>query len=149
MNIALLAHDKKKELMTQFCDAYCGILKNHDLCAPYTTGKLVSNATGMTVKLLLTCADGGYQQIGQRIVHNEVDLVLFFCDPSSQKITKDIDTISRLCDLYTIPMATNVATAEVLIQGLMHGDLDWRNIVNSYKKKQPRLIRKKQKSKVS
>ena len=134
MNIALLAHDGKKELMVQFCIAYCGILAGHDICATGTTGKLVSEATGLPVTLYLSSAQGGAQQIGARIAYNEIDLVLFFCDPDKEN-TRDMDTLSRLCDRYTIPFASNVATAEVLVQGLRRGDLDWRDIVNPKKNK--------------
>ena len=133
MNIALLAHDGKKELMVQFCIAYCGILAGHDICATNTTGKLVSEATGLPITLYLPCAQGGSQQIGARIAYNEIDLVLFFCDPNREN-TRDVDALARLCDQYSIPFASNVATAEVLIQGLRRGDLDWRDIVNPKKK---------------
>lgn len=129
MNIALLAHDGKKELMVQFCIAYCGILAEHDICATSATGKLVSDATGLVVNTYLSGSQGGSQQIGARIAYNEIDLVLFFCDPS-EKNCRDVDAIARLCDLHSIPFASNVATAEVLVQGLRRGDLDWRDIVN-------------------
>ena len=132
MNIALLAHDGKKELMVQFCIAYCGILSGHDICATNTTGKLVAEATGLPVTLYLPCSQGGSQQIGARIAYNEIDLVLFFCDPKAN--TKDVDAIARLYDQHSIPFASNVATAEVLVQGLRRGDLDWRDIVNPKKK---------------
>ena len=133
MNIALLAHDGKKELMVQFCIAYCGILAKHDICATNTTGKLVAEATGLPVTLYLPCAQGGSQQIGARIAYNEIDMVLFFADPN-QKDKKDVIELAQLCDQHLIPIATNVATAEVLIQGLRRGDLDWRDIVNPKKK---------------
>ena len=122
MNIALMAHDRKKELMVQFCIAYCGILAEHNLCATHVTGKLVSEATGLPITLYLHADQGGAQQIGSRISYNEIDLVLFFCDPAN------------LCDQHQIPFATNAATAEVLVQGLRRGDLDWRNIVNPQKR---------------
>ena len=130
MNIALLAHDGKKELMVQFCIAYCGILAGHDICATGTTGKLVSEATGLPVTLYLSSAQGGAQQIGARIAYNEIDLVLFFCDPDKEN-TRDVDSISRLCDRYSIPFASNVATAEMLILGLQRGDLDWRELIHN------------------
>ena len=94
MSIALLAHDGKKELMVQFCIAYCGILSGHDICATNTTGKLVSEATGLPVTLYLPCTQGGAQQIGARIAYNEIDLVLFFCDPKAN--TKDVDALSLI-----------------------------------------------------
>ena len=133
MNIALLSHDGKKELMVQFCIAYCGILAKHNVCATNTTGKLVSEATGLPVMLYLPCSQGGSQQIGARITYNEIDMVLFFADPN-QKDKSDVVELTRLCDQHLVPIATNVATAEVLIQGLRRGDLDWRDIVNPKKK---------------
>ena len=134
MTIALLSHDNKKELMVQFCIAYCGILSKHTVCATNTTGRLVAEATGLPVHLFLSHAHGGSQQIGARISFNEIDLVLFFCDPANPKGFDDINKIERLCDQYQIPFATNAATAEVLVQGLRRGDLDWRNIVNPQKR---------------
>ena len=130
MNIALMAHDRKKELMVQFCTAYCGILSKHTVCATNTTGKLVSEATGLPVYLFLSCEHGGSQQIGARIAYNEIDMVLFFCDPQSSDLDTDLNYITRLCDQYKIPSATNVGTAEMLIHGLERGDLDWREIIN-------------------
>lgn len=130
MNIALMAHDRKKELMVQFCIAYCGILAGHMLCATNTTGRLVTEATGLPITLYLSGNQGGDQQIGARIAYNELDLVLFFCDPSMPEASGNVNEIARLCDQYNVPFASNVATAEVLIQGLKRGDLDWRDIVN-------------------
>jgi len=131
MNIALMAHDSKKELMVQFCIAYCGILSHHDLCATASTGKLVSEATGLRVQRFLGGPQGGDQQIASRIACNEIDLLLFFRDPSGPKPHEpDAADLLRLCDVHTIPMATNLATAEALIHSLERGDLDWRDIVN-------------------
>ena len=130
MNIALMSHDRKKELMIQFCIAYCGVLSKHTLCATNTTGKSVSEATGLFVHLFLSHEHGGIQQIGDRIAYNEIDMVLFFSDPQSEDMDKDLRYITRLCDTYNIPFATNVATAEMLIHGLERGDLDWRDIIN-------------------
>ena len=130
MNIALMAHDGKKELMVQFCIAYCGILAGHSISATSTTGKLVAEATGLPVSLYLSAAQGGSQQIGARIAYNEIDMVLFFCDPSGREDCGPLNDVARLCDQYSVPFASNVATAEVLIQGLRRGDLDWRDIVN-------------------
>ena len=131
MNIAIIAHDSKKELMVQFCIAYCGILSRHNLCATGTTGKLVSEATGLEIQRFLSGSHGGDQQIASRIGCNEIDLLLFFRDPMTSK-THEINEMNmlRLCDVHNIPVATNIATAEVLIHGLERGDLDWRNIVN-------------------
>ena len=133
MNIALMAHDQKKELMVQFCIAYCGILSKHTICATNTTGRMVTEATGLNVHLFLSHAHGGSQQIGARIAYNEIDMVLFFSNPQSNDWDSDLQYITRLCDQYNIPCATNVATAEMLIHGLERGDLDWREILNPKK----------------
>ena len=131
MNIALIAHDKKKELMVDFCIAYKGILSKHNLCATGTTGGLISDATGLSVNLFLSGPQGGDQQIGARIAYNEIDLVLYFRDPlTAQPHEPDVSALFRLCDVHNIPLATNSATAEVLIQGLERGDLAWRDFVN-------------------
>ena len=130
MNIALMSHDNKKELMVQFCIAYCGILSEHTVCATNTTGRLVAEATGLPVQLFLSHAHGGSQQIGARIAYSEIDMVLFFSDPHATDLDADLNYITRLCDQYSIPFATNAATAEMLIHGLARGDLDWREIVN-------------------
>ena len=130
MNIALMSHDNKKELMVQFCIAYCGVLSKHTVCATNTTGRLVAEATGLPVRLFLSHAHGGSQQIGARIAYNEFDLVLFFNDPNNEAMVGDVSYISRLCDQNNIPFASNLATAEALVLGLARGDLDWRCIVN-------------------
>ena len=132
MNIAIIAHDKKKELMVQFCIAYCGILSRHSLCATSTTGKIVSEATGLPIVKFLSGSQGGAQQIGARIACNEIDLLLLFRDPLNPKPGESSDTnLVRLCDVHDIPVATNIATAEALIHALERGDLDWRNILHS------------------
>ena len=86
------------------------------------------------VHCFLSYAHGGSQQIGARIAYNEFDLVLFFNDPSNEKMAGDISYISRLCDQNNVPFASNIATAEMLVLGLARGDLDWRNIVNPQKR---------------
>ena len=131
MNIALIAHDSKKELMTQFCIAYCGVLSRHNLCATSTTGKLVADATGLDIFKFMSGAQGGEQQVASRIACNEIDLLLFFRDPITVKPGEpDEASLLRLCDVRNIPFATNIATAEALIHALERGDLDWRDIVN-------------------
>ncbi|MBO5066721.1 MAG: methylglyoxal synthase [Clostridia bacterium] len=131
MNIALIAHDSKKELMTQFCIAYCGILSKHTICATGTTGKLVAEATGLNIERYLSGSQGGAQQIGSRIACDEIDLLLLFRDPRNPKPGEPNETnLLRLCDVHNIPVATNIATAEALIHSLERGDLDWRDIVN-------------------
>lgn len=134
MNIALIAHDTKKELMVQFCIAYCGVLSKHNLCATGTTGKMVAEATGLNVQRYLSGSQGGDQQIAARISCNEIDLLLFFRDPISVKPHEPNDVnLLRLCDVHNIPVATNISTAEALIHALERGDLDWRYIVNPTK----------------
>ena len=131
MNIALMSHDRKKELMVQFCIAYCGILSKHTICATNTTGRLVAEATGLPVQLFLSHEHGGSQQIGARIAYNEIDMVLLFSDPNGNDPWEDqrvMQTI-HLCDSYNVPCATNLASAEMLILGLQRGDLDWREMI--------------------
>ena len=131
MNIALIAHDSKKELMTQFCIAYCGVLSRHNLCATGTTGKIVAEATGLEIFKFMSGQQGGDQQIASRIACNEIDLLLFFRDPINVKPGEpDEAGLLRLCDVRNIPFATNIASAEALIHALERGDLDWRDIVN-------------------
>ena len=130
MNIALMSHDNKKELMVQFCTAYAGILSHHNIYATNTTGHMVADATGLNVHCFLSYAHGGSQQIGARIAYNEFDMVLFFSDPQSSDLDPDLKYINQMCDQYNIPFATNAATAEILIHGLERGDLDWREIIN-------------------
>ncbi len=129
MNIAIISQDAKKELMVQFCIAYCGILSKHKLCATALTGKLVSEATGLSISCFLDGATGGCDQIASRISCNEIDLLLFFRDPMNHKLDRDFANIIRLCDVHTVPVATNIATAEALIHALERGDLDWRDLV--------------------
>ena len=132
MNIAMIAHDAKKELMVQFCIAYCGILSRHTLCATGTTGKMVAEATGLELQRFMSGSQGGDQQLAARISCNEIDLLLFFRDPLTAKPNEPNDmNLLRLCDMYNIPVATNIATAEVLVHGLERGDLDWRNIIRT------------------
>ena len=126
MNIAFMAHDNKKELMVQFCTAYCGVLSKHHVCATNRTGRMVAEATGLPVHLYMSHTHGGVQQIGARLAYNEIDLVLNFDDPNDSSSSEDLVYIARLCDTNGIPLATNVATAEMLILGLSRGDLDYR-----------------------
>ena len=131
MEIAIIAHDMKKELMTQFCIAYCGILSKHNLCATSITAKYISEATGLKIERLLTGEQGGEQQIASRVAYNEIDVLLYFRDTRPNvKPDEGAHELLRLCDMYNVPTATNIATAEALICALERGDLDWRNIVN-------------------
>lgn len=131
MEIAIIADDTKKELMTQFCIAYCGILSKHNLCATGITGRYISEATGLQIECLLSGEHGGEQQIASRVAYNEVDILLFFRGTSDSYAARESENdLLRLCDMYNVPIATNIATAEVLVCALDRGDLDWREIVN-------------------
>ncbi len=126
MNIALLAHEKKKELMVQFCIAYAGILSKHNLSSGSALGNLISENTGLEIEKVLNGPGGAEEQIASRISYNEVDVLLFFRDPLNPAANKTEDTgILRLCDVHNVPVATNIATAEVIIMALDRGDLDW------------------------
>ncbi len=134
MTIALIAHDAKKELMVQFCIAYCGILSRYNLVATGSTGKTVEEATGLNIVKFLSGSQGGAQQIAARIGCDEIDLLLLFRDPLGAKPDEpDEQVLLRLCDVHNIPVATNIATAEMLIHSLDRGDLDWREIVKNNK----------------
>ena len=133
MNIAFLAHDKKKELMVQFCTAYKSVLMKHNLFATATTGRLIADNTGLPITLLLSHKQGGHQQINARIAYNEIDLVLLFTDPNTTDPWDDaqmIETI-RHCDRHNVPIAPNLASAEMLSMGLQRGDLDWREMLHN------------------
>ena len=133
MNIALMSHDNKKELMVQFCTAYKSILMKHNLYATATTGRLIADNTGLPITLLLSHKQGGHQQINARIAYNEIDLVLLFTDPNTNDPWEDsqmIETI-RHCDRNNVPIATNLGTAEIAIMGLQRGNLDWREMVHA------------------
>ena len=131
MEIAIIADDKKKELMVEFCIAYCRILSMHHLCATGKTAKYITEATGLPVESLLAGGLGGTEQIASRVFYNEIDLLITFRDtkPETYCNREDMDML-RMCDIYNIPVATNIATAEVLVRALENGDLDWRELVN-------------------
>ena len=133
MNIAFLAHDKKKELMVQFCTAYKSVLSKHNLFATATTGRLIADHTGLPITLLLSHKQGGHQQINARIAYNEIDLVLLFTDPNNTDPWDDnqmIETI-RHCDKHNVPIATNLGSAEMFVMGLQRDDLDWREMYHT------------------
>ena len=131
MYIALIADDHKKELMAQFCIAYCNILSKHHLCATNTTGRYISDATGLDIETFLPGGTGGVEQIASRVSYNEIDLVFYLrsTDPSAELYEAE-QNLLRLCDVYNIPLATNIATAEVLIMALDAGSFDWREFIN-------------------
>lgn len=131
MEIALIASETKRELMVQFCIAYCGVLAKHNICATKMTGHFVSEATGLPVEQLLPENQGGLQQISSRISFNEIDVLLYFREGSDNpdEMIKDA-LLMRECDRSNIPTATNIATAEAIITALDRGDLDWREFLN-------------------
>ena len=129
MRIALIAHDAKKKLMQNFCIAYRGILSRHQLYATSTTGRLIEEVTNLNIHKHLAGHLGGMQQIGVQIEQNEIDLLIFLRDPLNPKRHEpDVNNVVKLCDMHNIPMATNLATAELLIKSLDRGDLEWREM---------------------
>ncbi|MGN0708172.1 MAG: methylglyoxal synthase [Faecalibacterium sp.] len=127
MTIAILAHDSRKELALQFCTAYSAILSKHMIIATGTTGRMLTQTTGLPVQCYLSGRLGGIQQISSRVACDEVDLVLFFRDPlQADAASMTEQNLLRLCDMHGVPISTNIATAEVLLRGLDQGDLDYR-----------------------
>ena len=127
MYIGLIAHDAKKKLMQNFCIAYRGILSKNELYATGTTGRLIEEVTNLNVHKYIAGHLGGEQQLGSQIENNDIDMVIFLRDPLHPKAHEpDINYIFLLCDMHNIPLATNLATAELLIKALDRGDLDWR-----------------------
>ena len=130
MNIGLIAHDNKKKLMENLCIAYRHILCKHDIFATGTTGRLVEEAANLTVHKYLSARLGGEQQMGAQIANNDIDLMIFLRDPvSPHSYEPQVNSILHLCDMHNIPLATNLATAEVMLLALDRGDLDWRNVM--------------------
>ena len=129
MNIALIAHDAKKKLMQNFCIAYRGILSKNELYATGTTGRLIEEVTNLNIHKCLAGHLGGEQQIGAQIENNEIDLVIFLRDPlNPKKHEPEVNNVVHLCDTHNIPLATNLASAELLIKALDRGDLEWREL---------------------
>ena len=129
MNIALIAHDAKKQLMQNFCIAYKGILNKNDLFATGTTGRLIEEVTNLSIHKYLAGHLGGEQQLGAQIAQNDIDALIFLREPSNPKPHEpDVNDVIRLCDTYNIPMASNLATAELIILAIDRGDLDWREM---------------------
>ena len=136
MEIAIIADDTKKELITQFCIAYCGILSKHSICATSTTGSYISEATGLKIEKLLSGAHGGEQQIASRISYDEIDILFYFRSntPVSENYYTGHSSVEqnllRLCDVHNVLLATNIATAETIVCALDRGDLDYRELIN-------------------
>jgi len=127
MNIALIAHDEKKKLMQNFCIAYRGILSKHELYATGTTGRLIEEVTNLSIHKYLAGYLGGEQQMCAQIEQNDIDLVIFLRDAlTPKKQDPDVHNVFKLCDMYNIPLATNLASAELMIKSLERGDLEWR-----------------------
>ena len=129
MNIGLVAHDAKKKLMQNFCIAYRGILSKNNIYATGTTGRLIEEVTNLTVHKFLAGHLGGEQQLGSQIENNQIDLIIFLRDPFTPKSNEpDVNNVVHLCDTHNIPLATNLATAELLVKALDRGDMDFRNL---------------------
>ena len=129
MNVGLIAHDSKKKLMQNFCIAYRGILSKHELYATGTTGLLIEEVTNLRIHKFLPVETGGARQLASQIEQGNLDMVIFLRDPLHVKAEEpEVNSVVRLCDIYNIPIGTNLATAELLIKALERGDLEWRNI---------------------
>lgn len=132
VNVALIAHDKKKDNIVQFAMAYRHILKEHRLFATGTTGARIQEATGLDIQRFASGPLGGDQQIGALVAQNQMDMIIFLRDPlTAQPHEPDVSALMRLSDVYGVPLATNMGTAELLIRGLERGDLEWRSIIHS------------------
>lgn len=130
MNIALIAHDKKKDIMIEFCSQNKDLLAKHSLFATGTTGKLISQSTGLDVYRFLSGPLGGDQQIGAMIASGEMNLVIFFRDPlTAQPHEPDVSALLRLADVHCVPLATNVSTAKVMLDSLEHGNVQWDELI--------------------
>ena len=128
--IALIAHDKKKDNLLEFVKENVDFFEKYELVGTGTTGKLITDVLGLTVKRYQSGPLGGDQQIGALIAEGKIEFVIFFRDPlTSQPHEPDVQALIRLCDVHNIPLATNVATAELLVKALERGDLDWRELV--------------------
>ncbi|QDP40441.1 methylglyoxal synthase [Radiobacillus deserti] len=131
MNIALIAHDEKKKEMVDFTIAYKHILKEHSLYATGTTGKRIQEATKLTIHRFRSGPLGGDQQIGAMVADNKMDMIIFLRDPlTAQPHEPDVTALIRLCDVYQVPLATNMGTAEIFIRGLHEGLLQWREVID-------------------
>ena len=129
MKVGLLAHDSKKKLMQNFCIAYRGILTRHELYATGTTGTLIEEVTNLKIHKFLPGETGGVRQLTSQIEQGNLDMIIFLRNPNpSMEEETEVNFVLRLCDMYNIPIGTNLATAELLIHALERGELEWRNI---------------------
>lgn len=131
LKIAFIAHDKKKDDLVNFAKAYESILSKHELYSTGTTGTKIMENTNLQIHRFNSGPLGGDQEIGALIAKDLMDIVIFFRDPLTPLPHEpDILALIRLCDVYSIPLATNMGTAEILIHGLERGDLYWRTIIH-------------------
>jgi methylglyoxal synthase len=134
MNIGFIAHDRKKEEMVNFVIAYEPVFTGHQLYSTGTTGSRIMSQTQLSIHRFASGPLGGDQQIGAMVAQNEMDLIIFLRDPlMAQPHEPDISALLRLCDVQGIPLATNIATAELLTNALARGDFGWRELVHKYK----------------
>ena len=133
MQIALIAHDKKKDEMVRFAVKYKDVLIKHDLFSTGTTGKRINDVTGLPVKRFLSGPIGGDQQIGALVAEDVVDLVIFLRDPlTAQPHEPDVQALLRICDVHRVPLATNIISAELLLQAMDSLDVDRRELKKEY-----------------
>ena len=129
MKVGLIAHDSKKKLMQNFCIAYRGILTRHELYATGTTGSLIQEVSNLRIHKFLPGETGGVRQLASQIEQGNLDMIIFLRNPTpSVEEETEVNFVLRLCDMYNIPIGTNLATAELLIHALERGELEWRNI---------------------
>ena len=129
MKVGLIAHDSKKKLMQNFCIAYRGILTRHELYATGTTGSLIQEVSNLKIRKFLPGETGGVRQLASQIEQGNLDMIIFLRNPNpSMEEETEVNFVLRLCDMYNIPIGTNLATAELLIHALERGELEWRNI---------------------
>ena len=124
MKIALIAHDKKKNKMIDLALRYKDVLSEHEIYATGTTGTLVMGETGIKINRFKSGPLGGDQQIGSMIANSELDLVIFLRDPlTSQPHEPDVSALLRLCDVTNTPLATNIASAEIMLTALSRKEI--------------------------
>ncbi|GFN30678.1 methylglyoxal synthase [Paenibacillus xylaniclasticus] len=134
LHIAFIAHDRKKEEMVNFVTAYENVFKPYQLYSTGTTGQRIMEKTELQIHRFMSGPLGGDQQIGALVAENTMDLIIFLRDPlMAQPHEPDIIALLRLCDVQGIPVATNIATAELLVRALERGDFAWRELVHKYK----------------
>ncbi|MEK4059358.1 MULTISPECIES: methylglyoxal synthase [Paenibacillus] len=134
LKIAFIAHDRKKDEMVNFVTAYEHVFTGLEMYSTGTTGQRIMDATNLQIHRYMSGPLGGDQQIGSLVAQDELDLIIFLRDPlMAQPHEPDITALLRLCDVYGIPVATNIATAEILVKAIDRGDFGWRELVHKYK----------------